>query len=390
MMVFFMIFSSFLAAVYAYTGFRLIPSLVPKGYRFMAWILLFCCLGLLMAHIYLRVTFQFPRLSDLFGWIGYTALGAISYLACLCIFRDFVIILSLSAVKIRQIFSRPKSLSVFNPQRRQFLFKSSSVAIAAASGTAVGTGFVKALKTPEVIHVPIRLNRKHQALSGLTIAQFCDLHVGPTVQYPYVKQVCDTIERLNPDLIVFTGDLADGSPGHLDHDVSPLGDLKAPLGKYFVTGNHEYYSGVNRWLRKADTLGFVPLINEHRVLSSHKGLLTLGGVTDIRAGAFFNSHNSSPKKAFAGSPQDSFKLLLAHQPTSIYEAANLGVDLQLSGHTHGGQYFPFGWFVLLEHPFIKGIYKHKNTQLYVSQGTGYWGPPLRIGTFPEITLFTLT
>lgn len=389
-MIFFLVFSSFLAAVYIYTGFRLIPSLFTGKQRIYAWCSGLGSLGLLITHIYLRVTFQLPQLSNVFAWAGYLGLGIVSYLACLCLFRDLVIMTSLIVMKIRQLLSKSATQPFFNPRRRQFLFKSSSVAIAAASGTAVGAGLVKALKTPEVIHVKIPLKKENQALSGLTIAQFSDLHVGPTIKYPYIKKVSRIIQRLNADIIVFTGDLADGSPDHLSVDVSPLGDLDAPLGKYFITGNHEYYSGVNRWLRKADTLGFIPLINEHRVLSYHKGLLTLGGVTDIRAGAFFKSHISSPQKAFAGSPQDSFKLLLAHQPTSIYEAARLGIDLQLSGHTHGGQYFPFGWFVMLEHPFVKGLYRHKKTQLYVSQGTGYWGPPVRIGTFPEITLFTLT
>ncbi len=389
-MAFFLVFSSFLAAVYIYTGFRLIPSLPAGKYRLITWVLLLGSLVLLITHIYLRVTFQLPLLSNIFAWIGYLGLGLVSCLACLTIFRDLVILLSLFILKIRQILSKPKTRPFFNPHRRQFLMRGSSCAIAAAGATAVGTGLISALKTPKVVHVPIRLNSRDNGLSGLTIAQFTDLHAGPTVKYPYVRQVCGIIEQLNADIIVFTGDLADGSPSHLSEDVDPLKDLKAPLGKYFITGNHEYYSGVDRWIQKAASLGFTPLINEHRVLSYNTGLLTLGGVTDIRGGAFYRSHTSSPQKAFAGCPQNSFKLLLAHQPTSIYEAARVGTDLQLSGHTHGGQYFPFGWFVMLEHPFVKGMYTYKKSRLYVSQGTGYWGPPVRIGTFPEITLFTLT
>ena len=118
------------------------------------------------------------------------------------------------------------------------------------------------------------------------------------------------------------------------------------------------------------------------------GLLTLAGVTDIRAGRFFEDHRSSPATAIKNAPENSFKLLLAHQPTSVYEAAQAGFDLQLSGHTHGGQYFPFEYAVQGLHPFVKGMYQHEQTKVYVNQGTGYWGPPLRIGTVPEITLFT--
>ena len=388
-MAFFFVFSSFLAILYGYTGFRLIPTLLPKKMRIFAWLFLAGSLLVLVLHIYLRVNYVLPGLSRISAWIGYTALGFLSYLFILVLMRDLGLLAVQIVSRLRRIVSTPRNPGYFNPRRRQFLLKSSGATAVALSAAATGIGFSTAVQSPHVIRVPIPLKPKDKALSGLTIVQLTDLHVGPIVQYPYVKKVCDTIHQLNADLIVFTGDLADGSPRHLARDVSPMGDLQAPLGKFFVTGNHEYYSGVNRWLLAAAGLGFTPLLNEHRIIPYNRGALSLGGVTDIQAGAFLKSHRSSPRKAFAGCPDDSFKLLLAHQPPSVYEAAHIDVDLQLSGHTHGGQYFPLGWVILLEQPFVKGLYQYRHTRIYVNQGTGYWGPPLRLGTVPEITLITL-
>ncbi|MBU8911679.1 MAG: metallophosphoesterase [Desulfobacterales bacterium] len=340
-----------------------------------------------MAHIYLRVNFIFPGISTGLAWIGYTSLGFVSYLFCLAFFRDLLIIPSLMILKTKQLFIKSGKSPFFNPERRNFLFKASGLTITALSTSTTALGYATALQDPKSVQINIKLKENLKGLKGLKIVQFTDLHVGSTIKYDYVKRACDTINTLKADLIVFTGDLADGSPKDLALDVSPLMELYAPLGKYFVTGNHEYYSGAKRWIREVKTLGFEPLINEHRVIKYNDRLLTLAGVTDIKAGTFFQDHQSSPKKAIQGCPEKSFKLLCAHQPKSIYSAAQAGFDLQLSGHTHGGQYFPFNYFIKLEHPFVKGLYQYQNTQLYVSQGTGYWGPPLRLGTFPEITLF---
>lgn len=387
-MAFFYIFTSVLALTYLYTGLRYIPVMGRSSLKIPAWLFLSTLWICLIAHFYFRVTFKHPQASHILAWIGYTGLGLVSLLACMALIRDFLLILSILIVTLRRILFKKKPLPLENPNRRKFLVRASGAAAAALSTSATAVGFASAVKKPAVISIPVKVKPEHRLLKGLTIAQFSDLHVGPTVKYRYVRQVCDILAGLDADIIVFTGDLADGSPDHLFHDVSPLINLHAPLGKYFITGNHEYYSGVQRWIKTARILGFHPLINEHHVIEYNKGLLTLAGVTDIRGGAFFKHHASNPVKALRNSPENSFKLLLAHQPTSVYDAAELKVDLQLSGHTHGGQYFPFSYFIYLEHPFIKGMYQHKGTQLYVNQGTGYWGPPIRLGTLPEITRFT--
>lgn len=387
-MSFFTIFTSFSALIYLYAGFRFIPSVVPRRFRLTAWLLLAVLLICLVLHFYFRITFVYPQTSRVLAWVGYLGLGFVSYLVCAALIRDAVFLISLSVLKVRRLIFKKKPLLIENPTRRRFLFQASGMTLAALSGSATIAGAAIALKKPEIVRIDIPLKPEHSHLRGLTIAQFTDLHVGPTVGRTYVEQVCEQLHHLQADLIVFTGDMADGSPEHLKEDVAPMKALTARLGKYFITGNHEYYSGALGWIDMAARLGFEPLINEHRVIPYNTGGLTLAGVTDLRGGTFYKSHTSSPQKALQGSPQDNYTILLAHQPPSIYDTANLSVDLQLSGHTHGGQYFPFGYFVYTEHPFVKGMHQFNGTQLYVSQGTGYWGPPLRLGTFPEITHFT--
>lgn len=194
---------------------------------------------------------------------------------------------------------------------------------------------------------------------------------------------------LKPDLIALTGDLADGSVEELRDDVAPLAGLKAPQGLYFITGNHEYYSGVMPWLQESARLGFDVLLNEHRVIERGKSRLLLAGVTDLSGGQFRSDHVSDPHKAIAGAPQCDAKILLAHQPKSIFDAAKVGFDYVISGHTHGGQYLPYHFLAALAQPYISGMHEYGRTKIYVSRGTGYWGPPFRIGARSEITVHRL-
>ena len=223
----------------------------------------------------------------------------------------------------------------------------------------------------------------------MTIAQISDLHVGPTIKEGYVEGVVEKVNRLNPDIIAVTGDLVDGSVEYLAKHVEPLKDLHGKIGKYFVTGNHEYYSGVDQWLDKTDQLGLTNLIDSHEVITKGNGTITLGGVTDFRSSSIKPEHKSDAVKAFTGAPIDKPKILLAHQPWSIFNAHKAGTDLQLSGHTHGGQFWPFVYAVRMANPYTPGLHDHDGTWIYVNRGTGYWGPPLRLGVESEITLVTL-
>ena len=173
------------------------------------------------------------------------------------------------------------------------------------------------------------------------------------------------------------------------HDLEPLADIKGKHGVYFVTGNHEYYHGGPAWERHVAKLGLTVLHNEHRVVEVGSARLVIGGVPDLEAGNFLPDHAPDAARAFAGSPEGAPRILLAHQPRFAKRAQNLGIQLQLSGHTHGGQIFPFMFFVLLQQPVISGFRVLWGVPVYTSKGTGYWGPPVRVGTSCEVTEITL-
>jgi len=228
-------------------------------------------------------------------------------------------------------------------------------------------------------------------LHDLKIVQFTDLHIGPMIKRDYVQTLVQQMNDLDADIIVMTGDLVDGSVFRLQAEVAPLANLKAKHGKFFITGNHEYYSGAEDWIAEMRRLGFTVLLNAHELIEVNGAKLLLAGVTDYRADRHIASHQSSPKKAMQGALESDVKILLAHQPKSIFEATEAGFDLQISGHTHGGQYYPWNFLAKMANPYIKGLHLHDNkTWIYVSPGTGYWGPPIRLGNEPEITVIRLT
>jgi predicted MPP superfamily phosphohydrolase len=236
--------------------------------------------------------------------------------------------------------------------------------------------------------------RSPPALSGFTIAQISDLHVGPTIREKEVRRVVEQTNALKPDLIAITGDLMDGTPQELGHIVAELANLKARHGVIFVTGNHEYYSGVDAWLELLPRLGIRPLRNEQLLIGDEGGRFTLAGVDDWSAAQFGRGHGMDLEKAVAGHDPATALVLLSHQPRDFQAAVRAGVDLQLSGHTHGGQLFPFNLAVRATVPWVKGLYREtvegRVGQIYVSRGTGYWGPPMRLGSPPEISKLILT
>src|SRR3989449_4314942 len=193
-------------------------------------------------------------------------------------------------------------------------------------------------------------------LEGFRIAQLSDLHVGPTLKRDFVERVVNTTNGLHPDLIALTGDVADGFPPALRDEVAPLAGLVAPHGKYFVTGNHEYYWDAAGWVHELEGLGFSALVNGHQVIHRGVGRIVLAGVTDLSSRGL-PGHTSDPAAAIAGAPESDVRVLLAHQPKSAFAARTAGYDLQLSGHTHGGQYFPFNLLVRLFQPFVAGLHR---------------------------------
>ncbi len=243
----------------------------------------------------------------------------------------------------------------------------------------------KGLGSVRIKPITIQLKRLPRSFEGFKIVQITDLHIGPLINGNWLRRVVDKVNDLKPDMVVITGDLVDGSVQELQHHVAPLADLHAPHGTYFVTGNHEYYSGVNEWCTYIASLGVRVLRNERVSIVQSTESFDLAGVDD------WASRHADLPKAVAGRDPNKLLILLAHQPAAADEAARYGVDLQLSGHTHGGQIWPFNYLVYLQQPYTQGHYYHKDsqTQVYVSAGTGFWGPPMRLGTSAEITLITL-
>jgi predicted MPP superfamily phosphohydrolase len=238
----------------------------------------------------------------------------------------------------------------------------------------------------------IVLQRLPKSLDGLRIVQITDLHIGPLIKGEWLRQVVNKVNALKPDLIVITGDLVDGSVEDLGHHVASIADLQAPQGIYFVTGNHEYYSGVEQWCGYISKLGIRVLRNERVSISvdSNDNSFDLAGVDDWSS-RHSPETGANLQKVLRGRNPNKTLILLAHQPAAVHEAAAQGVDLQLSGHTHGGQIWPFTYLVYLQQPYTQGLYRHgdTDTQIYISPGTGFWGPPMRLGTSAEITLITL-
>ena len=236
----------------------------------------------------------------------------------------------------------------------------------------------------------VTLKKLPPSLDGLRLIQITDLHVGPMLGGAWLRRVVDQVNALEADIIAVTGDLVDGAVSELSAHVAPLGDLKAKHGAYFVTGNHEYYSGVDAWCEHIQSLDVRVLRNERVTLSVDGHALDIAGVDDWSS-AHFPGKGHDLGAALEGRDNEKPLILLAHQPLAMHEAMEKGVDLQLSGHTHGGQIWPFSYLVRLQQPVVEGFFTYLDGdfQLYVSPGTGYWGPPMRLGTRAEITHITL-
>lgn len=292
----------------------------------------------------------------------------------------FLLMVSLALTDVARLIARAVQ-GAPSPERRRFLGRASATVASLAAGTLGAWGVAEAL-SPVVRRVQVRLRRLSPAMSGTRVVQLTDVHVGPLIQAGFVERVVAATHALAPDLVVITGDLVDGSVARLASEVAPLGRLRARHGVYFVTGNHEYFSGADAWVEHLRGLGIVVLRNERVRIGGDDGF-DLAGVDDFRA----RTHDVAA--ALRGRDPQREVVLLAHQPRSVHEAARHGVGLQISGHTHGGQIFPWGLLVALEQPVVEGLARFGETQVWVSRGTGTWGPPMRVGAPPEISEITL-
>ena len=267
--------------------------------------------------------------------------------------------------------------------------RTKAAGVTASVGSAVAWGVWRARTLPTVTRIRIPISSLGTAFHGFRILQLSDLHIGQTRGKRELEKVVQAVNRLKPDLVAITGDLAEGYVDCLRDELEPLSRLEASCGIFFVTGNHEYYYGGGAWETELRQRGLTVLHNSHRLITRGEAQLAIAGVTDLDGGEYEAGHHSDPARALRGIPAEVPRILLAHQPATAQTlrdgGASLRVDLQLSGHTHGGQLWPFAPLVRIQQPVMHGLKRLWGTWVYTSRGTGYWGPPMRLGAPPEIS-----
>lgn len=276
-----------------------------------------------------------------------------------------------------------------DPSRRLLLARGAAIFAGLTATGVTGYGIRTALGPPHLDRVRIPLAKLPRSMDGLRIATVSDIHLGPLRGRAHTERIVAAINRLDADIVAVVGDLVDGSVAELGSAAAPLRDLRSRYGSFFVTGNHEYYSGVEEWVQEVDRLGLRVLQNRRQEIQARGGVLDLAGVNDLTGAG--TGLAAGPDFAAALGDRDPSRpvVLLAHQPLAAKEAARYGVDLQLSGHTHGGQMVPFNLAVGLEQPVVSGLGEVDGTKVYVTNGAGFWGPPVRVGAEPQISLVEL-
>ena len=315
------------------------------------------------------------RLDDWLHGAGYLAMGWLNFLVLFTFARD----LSQAGARLVGWHELHGLLAARGP-----------VLVLLATLAAMLVGFVFATRGPRVIRQTVNIDGLHPSLDGFRIAQISDLHVGPTIGRRYVEQVVRCSNELDAHLVALTGDIVDGPVAKLAKDVEPLRDLRSTYGSVFILGNHDCYSGATEWIAHFRQIGMRVLLNEHWLLPHRDAKLLVGGVTDPALGRFVCDAVPRPDLAVAMNIDADLRLLLAHNPSLAPQAEKAGFDLQLSGHTHAGQFFPWTIAVRMVHaPLVAGLAKLGRMWVYVSAGTGSWGPPIRLGTRTELTLIEL-
>ncbi|AKT43951.1 metallophosphoesterase [Chondromyces crocatus] len=381
LVIFVLLFSAVLGGMHYYLWFRLVrtPELAQPLRRVLTWVFVALATSVPVGLMLMQ---RAPRpiggviAAVVYGWVGLTIV-----LFFLLVTMEFI---RLGAHAVSALGGAP-----FNQERRTFLGRMLAGA-AGVLGVGLGAaGLASALGEVAVRPVQVRLRKLPGSLSGFRIVQLTDIHVGPTIGRAWLEGIVERVNALKPDLVAITGDLVDGKVEDLRDEVAPLAKLQAKYGVFFVTGNHEYYSGADEWIAELGRLGVRVLRNERVSIGEGDESFDLVGVDDWTAKRFGNGHGPDLERALAGRDPSREVVLLAHQPKQVVQAAAMGVGLQLSGHTHGGQIFPWGYFVRLDQPHLEGLERRGETQIYVSRGTGYWGPPMRVGAPPEISLVEL-
>jgi len=370
-----------LGGIHAYIWFRLVrATALPAPWRTIATIALIVLALSVPATLVLRRQPWFG--VDILYQAAMIWLGIAFILLFALLFGDIV---RLGVFIARKLGGHPP----IDPERRVFLARLTGGAVAALTAAAAGAGAVEAARV-RVKEVRVPLRRLPAALDGFTIVQITDVHIGPTLGKEFLETIVAQANALEPDVIAITGDLVDATVAEIGPTIEVLKDLRARHGVYFVTGNHEYYAGVHAWCRFLPKIGIRVLRNERVSIGEGDASFDLAGIDDFSAHDATDDHGPDLPRALAGRDPSRELVLLAHQPRAVKQAAELGVGLQLSGHTHGGQIWPWRYFVYLQQPFVAGLGREKDTWIYVSCGTGFWGPPFRLGAPPEVTRVILT
>ena len=384
-----------LALVHGYLWVRLVRNTTRPGPVRRRLTVGFAVLAVLpAAALLLRRALPLAVATPL-DWVAYTWLGTAFYL--------FLTLLVVEPVRfvLRRWSRRPAAVlqpaghavpdrSVIDDSRRLFLARSLAGTAAVVALSTAGTGVYLANAAPVVRRVPVTLRRLDPVLDGLRIVTFSDGHLSPTYGGRRFERLVEIVNAQRPDVVAIVGDLVDGDVDQLAADAAPLADLVSEQGVFFVTGNHEYLVDTTAWLRHLPTLGVEVLRNERVPIRRGAASFDLAGIDDrTAADSGPAGHGADIDAALDGRDDAVPVVLLAHQPVQVEQARAAGVDLQLSGHTHGGQLWPFDYVVRLDQPAVEGLSRHGDTQLYVTSGAGYWGPPMRIGARPEVTVVEL-
>jgi hypothetical protein len=367
-------FIAILALLHAYIGWRLVPDLGAAPLRIAGAAVVIGSFAMMLLAILARG--RLPRLQAArLAGPGLFMAGFTSSLLVFTLLRDLLLLVGALTL---------------SPAHEYTLRSVTAMSVVVLAVIATAVGFAAARRRARIVNVDVPIRNLPAALHGFSIAQISDVHVGHAIRREYVDAIVDAVNGLRPDLIAVTGDIVDGSVGELGSHTAPLARLSSRHGTFLVTGNHEYYAGAGPWIAEFRRLGLNVLLNEHAVLTHDGAPLVIAGVTDFSSHHFNPQQRSDPAAALAGAPSNAgARILLAHQPRSASAAARAGYDLQLSGHTHGGQFWPWNLFVRFQQPFTAGLHKLNQLWVYVSRGTGYWGPPNRFGAPSEITRLRL-
>ena len=374
------IFFGILGAGHWYLANRLVVAVgLPDG---ITRVLLFAIAGGAASIVLQPITERLvrPPWSRVVAWPATLWMGLFFYLFLLTAFSDLLLLVGSFLGEDLARLSAQASVPGLPVARWR-----SGLVLAIACSLA-GAGLRGGLSAPACKQVEIWIERWPAALDGFRIVQISDIHIGPILGQSFARHLVDRIHALAPDLVAITGDLVDGRVGKIAAEVAPFSDLKAPRGVFLVTGNHDHYSGVESWVEWARGIGICVLRNQ-RVTIEEAGLgsFELAGVDDHRSGFETGRGGEDLDAALEDLSPDRAVILLAHDPTTFKRASAMGIDLQISGHTHGGQIWPFEYFVRAAVPFVAGHYRRGDAQLYVSRGTGFWGPPMRLFAPSEIT-----